>query len=177
MPLPRVVVECVGSNTYTADPSGFWHVIHNGTTTANITSVILSFAGAGGAAAGDYFDTDQGMPSGSGQFNLGQTYELNSQVATGLDFSVSSPHPASGWIGSNGVSGSTTSFYTVEFQFTGGLFNGNTFAFNADTDPSTQSASGTAGLIVTVTLSDGSVLNGVLAVDPSNGNRSFVELQ
>ncbi len=175
MPLPRVVVECNGGNSYTANPDGFWRVTHTGTTPANITSVVLSFAGATGPANGVYFDTDQGMPSGSGSFNQGQTYEQNSDVTCGLDYSVSAPYPGSGWIGSSFVSGA--SLNTVEFRFTGGQFNGNTFRFNADTDPGTQGSQDHIGMNVTVTMSNGDVLTGVLGADPTNPNRSVIELQ
>ena len=170
MPLPRVVVEVVGSNSYTADTNGFWRVHHNGTTPANITDVTFDLS-----PIAAYFDTDQGMPSGSGSFAAGQTYEQNTDVSTGLNYAVSSPNAGSGWIGTNNISGAN--YNTVEFQFTGGQFNGNSFLFNADTDPGTQTAGDHAGAAITVTLSNGDVLTGTLAVDPSSSNRVFVELQ
>lgn len=171
-PLPRVTVECVGTNSYVNDPNGFWRVIHNGTTTANITSVTLSFQGV---SSGVFFDTDQGLPGGGGTFNQGNTYRQNSDVVTGLDYGVSSPFSGAGWIGTNALS--SASFNTIEFQFTGGLFNGNTFRFDSDTDPGTVSASAHAGMSVTVTLDDGSTMVGTFTVDPANGDRCFVDLQ
>jgi len=175
MPLPRALVESVGTNSYTANTNGFWRITHHGTTAANITSVVLSYQGATGPANGVYFDTDQGMPSGSGNFSQGNTYEQNSDVACGLDYSVSSPFSGSGWIGSDQLNGAN--YNTVEFRFTGGLFNNRTFRFNADTDPGTQGAADNAGMSVTVTFSNGDVVTGVLAQDPANSNRTLVELQ
>ena len=175
VPLPRVVAETAGTNSYTNNPAGFWRVTHNGTTTANISSVSWSYQGATGPANGVFFDTDQGMPSGSGNFSQGSTYEQGSEIACGLDFSASSPNPGSGWAGSNGTGGADYS--TVTFQFAGGLFNGQTFRFNADTDPGTQGASDNVGMSVTVTLSNGEVLTGALAQDPSDPDRSYVNFQ
>ncbi|NRA97471.1 MAG: hypothetical protein HRU14_14840 [Planctomycetes bacterium] len=175
-PQPRVVAESVGSHSYTADPDGFWRIAHNHG--ANIGSVALSFQGATGAAAGVFFDTDQGMPSGSGNFSQGNTYEQGSQTACGLDFSVSSPNPGSGWVGSDGTGGAN--FNTVTFQFTGGLFNDQTFRFNADTDghgPVGNGGAGHAGMGVTVTFTTGAVVSGTLAADPSIPNRAFVAFQ
>lgn len=173
-PAPRVTVECDGPNSYVNDPDGFWRITHNAATSASITSVVLSFQGATGPANGVFFDTDQGLANGGGRFDQGSTYRNGSDVATGLNYVVSAPYAGSGWIGSNGVGGA--SFNTVEFQFTGGQFNGNTLGFDADTDPGTQSASDHVGMSVTVILSDSSVLTGTLAIDPTNSDRSFVDL-
>ena len=174
-PLPRVTVECVGANSYSTNASGFWRINHLGTTGAVITSVVLSFQGASGPANGVYFDTDQSLPSSGGSHNLGNTYRQGSAAATGLDLAASSPYANSGFIGSNNISGA--SFSTIEFQFTGGSFNGNSLLFDSDTDPGTQSAASHVGMLVTVTLSTGETLNGTLAADPQNANRSFVEFQ
>ena len=95
------------------------------------------------------------------------------EILRGIDLSVKEGEIIA-VLGSNGVGGA--SFNTVEFQFTGGQFNGNTLGFDADTDPGTQSASDHVGMSVTVILSDSSVLTGTLAIDPTNSDRSFVDL-
>ena len=170
-PLPRVIVEAVGGNSFNADTSnGFWRVHHTGTSAANVTSVKFDFAGGQSSVTGYVFDTDQsGM---AGVFNQGGTYRNNSAALSGLDFSVSSPFAGSGFIATNGAGGAN--FRTVEFQFTGGLFNGRTFEFDADTDPnSNTSGTGMAGTAITVDLSDGTHFTGFLS---SDGTRSFVEV-
>lgn len=177
-PAPRIIVECVGDNSFNAiTTSGFWRVISTGASAASVTSVTFDFSNATGPAAGDFFDTNQGQMAGV--FNQGTTYRNNSATLAGLDFSVSSPFPSSGFIGSNilGGGGGGANMQTVEFQFTGGLFNGVTFEFDADTDPQAQSAASTAGVEVTVSLSDGTTFNGNLAADPQNANRIFIEFQ
>jgi hypothetical protein len=174
-PGPKVIVEAVGSNSYNAvTTSGFWRVIHNGTTAANITSVTVSFLGATGQAGSMSFDGDQtGM---SGQFNLGTTYRNGSAASTGLNFAPSTPWAASGFVATNITSLGNVTFRTATFAFTGGLFNGNVFEFDADTDGTSGTNGGThAGTIITVTLSDATVLNGNLVADPNDPNRAFVE--
>ena len=173
-PAPRVIAECDGSNSYINNSNGFWRITHTGATSASIASVVLSFQGATGPANGVFFDTDQALPSGGGRFDQGSSYRNGSDAATGLNYVVSAPYAGSGWIGSNGTGGA--SFNTVEFQFTGGQFNGNTLGFDADTDPGTQGGSDHVGMSVTVILSDSSVLTGTLIIDPANPDRSFVEL-
>ena len=171
-PAPSVMVEADGNNSYNSSTNdGYWKITHNGNVTASITSVVFSFAGT--SISSRYFDTDQtGM---NGVFNQGGTYRNGSDVAAGLDYSVSAPFAGSGWIGSDIVNGA--SLRTVQFDFTGGLFHGLTFEFDADTDsgPSSQNGASQAGMSVQVTMSDGTVHTGNLAVDPANPNRSFVE--
>ena len=172
---PTVMVEASGANSYINNnvQGGFWRVHHAGNSALNITSVTLSFSGV----SARYFDTDQ--TSMGGDFTLGGTYRGASAAACGLDFSVSTPFANSGWIGTNGgvgTSGTAANFQTLEFQFTGGLFNAQSFAFDVDTDsgPFSQNGASQAGMMVTVLMSDGSTATAPMAADPNNTDRAFV---
>ena len=175
-PAPRVLVEAVGPNSFNnVTSSGFFRVIHNGTTSADITSVTFSFQGAAGSVGTWVFDGDQ--TSMNGQFNLGTTYRNNSAVTTGLNFGVSTPWANSGFVATDIVNQTSVTFRTATFQFAGGLFNNTVFEFDADTDGGPTNATGGmhAGMVVQVTLSDATVFTGNLVLDPANAQRSFIE--
>ena len=103
------------------------------------------------------------------------TYRNGSDLTTGLDYSVSpiSPGDAAARTGYVGDS------RTLNFHFTGGAFtSGHTFEFDCDTDGGLgYSGEDMAGMRISISLTDGSVLNGQLIADPSSpASRSFADL-
>jgi hypothetical protein len=177
-PLSGIVVRAEGANSFNANTNaGFFSVEHLANSThAAIANVRFDWLASNQPLT--EFDTDQGGMldrfDGGNSVAIGcrGTFRNGSAVATGLDFAATpispcDPGARTGWIGSNPTQ-LPGSFSTLDFPFTGGLFGpgGGKFEFDCDTDFGPTSGSGMAGLVVTITLVDAVVLQGVLAADP-----------
>lgn len=159
-----------GTNSFNSvTTAGFFSLENN--TTLDITALTVDFSVN---LPGKEFDTDQtGMAD---RFDGGNsavagclgTYRNGSAAATGLVFAGTPAAPCdatanSGWIGSNPL-GTVNDFETIDFTFTD--FNpGETFEFDVDTDGVGGTNGGAmAGTVITVTLSDGTITSGSLAL-------------
>ena len=150
------------------DRDGFWKVIN--ATNLSIATIRFDFVRST-VANRMYFDTNQtGMAD---RFDGGNsttplcsgTYRNASDVVTGLDYSVSGTAPCggtarTGWVGSN-YFGGAGSVRTLDFRFTG-FDPGEVFEFDCDVDGGGPAGGDMAGMVATVTFTNGSSRSGQL---------------
>lgn len=169
-----IVISAEGSNSFnSATGAGYFQVVNNNV--LDIIGLEFDWSASSNPAQGTMvFDTDQtGMadrPDGGNSTTAGclGTYRLGSDVATGMDY-VGTDVPScdatanSGFVKSNGGAAPTSnSVKTLTWTFTDFNF-GETFHFDCDTDGGAGIAGGAmAGMVVTITLSDLTVLTGEL---------------
>lgn len=186
-----ILVEAVGGNSFNDDASrGFWRVRHLGGGRPAIRSVTLDWnASTRPGLQTAVFDIDQERMAGRHDGGNAQgancrgTYRNGSDVSCGLDYAFGSNHRAACAVGSENAgfrfaSGSAAQARDLTYQFVGNMFAaGQTFEWDCDTDGGLGvSGADMAGLAVRVLLTDGSVLTGTLAADPTNPVRAFVIL-
>lgn len=186
----RIVVTASGSNSFNSNTtSGFFRVEHR--FGSPIASVEFDWVNSSNPAQSTMrFDTNQtGMADvfDAGDSTVGGcqgTYRNGSDASTGLVYDAANTAPTSscavsagantGWIGAN--MGTTGDYRTLTFRFAPGQFTSRTFEFDVDTDGGAGIAGDDmAGMVVTIVLEDGSMLNGELAVDPSTANQSVLK--
>jgi len=178
-PLVGIVASADGANSFNSDTtSGFFQVVNN-STDPNKAIVEMTFDFSANLP-GVVFDSDQtGMADAfwNGNSTSGAgcngTYRNGSDVTAGLDYAaaqINLANPAcqanpSENSGVEGTNGSGPSFSTLTWRFAGGQFyNGVVFEFDCDTDGTGTDGAAHAGMIVTVTLLDGSVISAPLTV-------------
>jgi len=184
----NIIVEAKGPSAYNgATGEGFFQITHlNG---LSITEVKLDFSTSSNPLhATTEFDTNQSsigirFDGGSGAPIPGTcagTFRNNSDILTGLIFDGTNtvggcdPSIDTGWRGS--IAGGTSGdFRDLTFRFAPGQFARQRFEFDCDIDEGPGEAGGDmAGLVVTITLSDGSMLSGELVADPLDPQRSSI---
>jgi hypothetical protein len=185
-----VLVEATGPDSFHAGPDGFWRVTHLGGRPA-VRSVTLDWTPC--TVPGQetmVFDIGQDRMNdradGGNCQSAGHhgTYRNGSDVTASLDYAFAGNYMPAFATGSENSGFTTTSIDSsgctkdLTWHFTGSTFGpGVTFEFDCDTDGGLGvSGKAMAGLAVTVTLTDNTVLTGLLAVDPTHPSRSFVLL-
>ncbi len=169
-----------GGNAFSGGPSGagFWQLRHNNPAHSGrtITRLVLDLPG------NLYFDSDGNSSSADGQFDHGNggctppNSYVGSDTTVGLIYagtraSACNTTANTGW-NSPSAGGNVDQ---IEFRFNGFQF-GEIFQFDADVDGgSPENGNDMAGTTVTVTLDDGTILNGVLVAVPGQ-SRSEVGL-
>ncbi|MEO0480218.1 MAG: hypothetical protein AAF196_12125 [Planctomycetota bacterium] len=173
---PTIEVLASGANSFNGDPSsGFWSI--ENVTAQPITSVVFDFsASTNPNAAGLEFDTNQdgtNFSDGNGTAAACDgTYRNNSDVLSGLVFAGTDPSDCDGTaqigaIRTNPVPGDLGSFRRIRWDFTN-FVQGTLFEVDIDTDgpaSATQNGADIAGMVVTITLQDGTILSGEMFVD------------
>ena len=200
----RFLLEAVGSDSGSPDPLEGFFRIHwlGGPEIAEV--VLDFAASQSPALQNAFFDTDAPnmgdfFGAGSSQrAGCAGTFRQGSDRITGLRYdaqtnsAVTLDNPVCNlWIGLGaswlsgfeGGPGPGPDFRTLTFRFDhfgldepGGnpAPSAETLRFDCDTDGGPRSGGGHAGMVVTVRLGDGTVLEGALIPDPGNPDRSFI---
>ncbi len=173
-----ITVSANGTNSFnTITTSGFFSVA----TSANSIPISkIRFTGVNGMV----FDCDQ--TGSADQFDAGNsttagclgTYRNGSDVACGLNYAAAGLAPVAACATAGSSTGfratSTLSSPWVEFEFTPGTFTGGlVFEFDCDTDLGNGiNGSAMAGMLIDITLLDGTKICGELVADPVDVNLS-----
>jgi len=190
-PTSGIDVKAEGANSFNAvTTSGFFSVEHKGGSFAALTIDNVQFDWATSSVAGQatmVFDTDQ--ISMADQFDGGDstatgclgTYRNGSDSL--IDFAATAAQASAcaafngtgaGFLGSNPTT--APSYRTIDMPNVAGAFGvGQTLEFDCDTDGG-LGVTGDAmeGMVVTITLSDASVVTGELQVDPFSLNTALL---
>lgn len=190
--LPTAIeIRARGSNSFNNSSTPFWSIAHGGTEFPITELTISTFDSSRTETRGIRFDLDQQFGNGeaiifgNGTAGCLGSYADGSDVTTGLIYDSQNTYDQFG----NGTCfGGNCGFIalpdptlaaqdhkSVTFRFTPGFFFDNTFVFDMDTDGG-PGVSGRAmeGVRVSITLLDGRVLTGELAVDPETSNQSVL---
>lgn len=182
----NVIVEAIGENVYWGgNQTGFFKVTHLGG--SPIVDVVFDFvASSNPGMTSTEFDTDSssiGFVFDGGNSTVLEctgTYRNDSATATGLIFDAANTPSTcdslafTGFLGTNPGNGADD-YRTMQFRFTPGAFDHDRFEFDCDVDQApNDTGGGMAGMVVTITLQDTTVLTGELQLDPNNPTRSFI---
>ena len=188
MPQTGILIEAVGANSFDVDPDrGFWRIYNLGGL-GPIHSISLDWTQS--TLPGQHsmlFDIDEDLrghrhDAGNSTTCAG-TYRNTSDIDTGLDYAYPGNHVSSCTTGTENAGfsidvGTDAAAQKLTYRFSGNLFDaGKRLEFDCDTDGGRGVAgSAMAGLVVHVTLVDGTSLSGTLMVDPQDPLRAFTQL-